>query len=187
MEAKPEKEASICSISDLIILASLTIFSSTVKKIASFILLNWNAFVVYKLIFPSTFMIKHKAILEFLLQLSFEVFMQDPFKIDISLPLKFHIESTQLGNCWKLLIFNQRVSYMLDHFIKAFLAWIYFFLINITVFSCYVSLARPVIVKLFGLDFLNYEAYQLCLNALVQASFRKWNQGWWSRIIQPFN
>ena len=136
---------------------------------------------VYKRTFPSTFMIKHKTVPKFLLQLSFDIFMQDSFNgsfnyFGISLNSKFHRKSTQLGNCWKLAIFNQSVSLMLYRCIEAFVVWIYFFLMDITVFSCYASLARPVVVKLFGFDFFNCETCQLCLHVLVQASFRKRSQ-----------
>ena len=65
---------------------------------------------------------------------------------------------------------------MLYHFIKAFVARIYFFFINITMFSCYPSLVRPVIVKRFGLDFLGCKACQLYLDKIVQVSFTKLNQ-----------
>ena len=131
-------------------------------------------------------MIKHKTVSKFLLQPSFDIFMQDSFNI-ISLNLKFHIKSTQLGNCWKFPIFNQSMSHMLKQFIETLLAWIYFFLIDITLFSCYVSLAIPFLVKLFGLDFFSCKVCQLYLDVLVQAPFRKWNQGWWSRISQALN
>ena len=171
----------------LIILTSLSTSFTVRKKPASFILLNWKAFVVYKFTFPSTFMIKDKTVPKFLLQPSFDIFMQDSFNIDISLNSKFRRKSTQLGNCWKLSIFNQSVSHKLYQCIEAFVVWIYFFVIDITVFSCYASLARPVVVKLFGSDSCNCETCQLCLHVLVQVFFRKWNQRWWSRISRAFN
>ena len=132
-------------------------------------------------------MIKHKTVPKFLVESSFNIFMQDSFNNDISLNLKFHIKNTQLGNRWKFLIFSWSVSHRLYQFMEVLLAWNYFFLIDITVFSCYVSLARPVIVKLFGLDLVNCEDCQLCLDVLVDESFKKWNEGCWSRISRAFN
>ena len=79
------------------------LFFYSEKNSACFILFNWNAFVVCKLTFPSTFMIKHKTFPELLLQPSdwiiASAFMKNSFNIDVSLNLKFHIKSTQLGNC----------------------------------------------------------------------------------------
>ena len=125
---------------------------------------------VYKLNFPPAFMIKHNTVPKFLLQPSFGVLMNDSFNINIS--LNFCIKKTHLKNCLKLSIFNKSFQFSIRTcctclFMEAFIAWNYFFLINIIMFSCYDSLARPVRVQSFGLHFLDCEACQLCLDILV--------------------
>lgn len=135
----------------LIISASLSTFSSTMRK-SQFLSSssNWTLvvikIVVYKFTFPSAFLEKHKTFPEFLLQPLFDVFMQEFFNINVSLNYRFCIKSTLLGNCWKLSIFNQSVVHMLYQFIEESFVWIYFFLIDITLFSCYIPLARVVMV-----------------------------------------
>ena len=91
-------------------------------------------------------MIKHKTISVFMLQLSFDVFLQDFFNVNISLSFpQIRINSTQLGH-----IFKESVLHMLYQFIEAFLAWIYYFFINVNMFSCHISLLRPVMINSLG-------------------------------------
>ena len=99
---------------------------------------------VYKLNFPPAFMIKHNTVPKFLLQPSFGVLMNDSFNINIS--LNFCINITHLKKCLKLSIFNKSFQFSIRTcctclFMEAFIAWNYFFLINIIMFSCYDSLA----------------------------------------------